>query len=83
MNDIHPKVTAAASGAGVGSAVIAIVVWILSLQGITVPTSIVDALGVIVAAVLAFIAGYMTPSPKGPVAAPVPPAVAEAQQNAN
>lgn len=75
MNPVHPKVTNSAIGAvvggvgggGIGQALGTVLVWILSLHGITVPSNVSDAFGIVfgglVAGATAFAAGWMTKSP--------------------
>lgn len=62
MNDsktINPKVTSATVGAGVGSALSTVVVWVLEASArIDVPGEVELALGVLLTAGLAFAAGW-------------------------
>jgi len=61
---IHPKVVAATGGSVGGGAVTIIVVWGLSLHGVSVPANVQEAFTVIFSAAIALIAGYMTASPE-------------------
>lgn len=55
----QPKVVAATVGAGVGSAVGEILVWIVEASAnIDVPSNVEFAIGVVFTAGLAFVAGY-------------------------
>lgn len=55
----QPKVVAATIGAGVGSAVGEIIVWIVEASAnIDVPSNVEFAVGVVLTAGLAFLAGY-------------------------
>lgn len=55
----QPKVVAATVGAGVGSAIATIVVWVVSVTtGLEVPEAVELAGGVVLTAGLAFIGGY-------------------------
>lgn len=56
---INPKVTYATGGAAVGSAVSTVAVWIVeATAGLDVPEQVELALGVILTAGLAFLAGW-------------------------
>lgn len=56
---INPKVTFAAGGAAVGSAVATVAVWAVeATAGIDVPQEVELALGVILTAGLAFVSGW-------------------------
>lgn len=58
-NRINPKVTAGAVGAGVGSALSTVAVWIVeAVAAIDVPDEVELALGVILTAGLAFASGW-------------------------
>lgn len=60
---INPKVTYATGGAAVGSAVSTVAVWVVeATAGIDVPEQVELALGVIIAAGLAFLAGWAKPA---------------------
>ena len=55
----QPKVVAATVGAGVGSAIGEIAVWIVEASAsIDVPTNVEFAIGVVLTAGLAFVGGY-------------------------
>lgn len=54
------KVAFAAIGAGVGPALVVLIVWLLSLAGVTMPLHVQAALGVILATLLSLAAGYQT-----------------------
>lgn len=55
----QPKVVAATVGAGVGSAVATIVVWIVNISAaVEVPEGVELALGIVLTAALAFVGGY-------------------------
>lgn len=57
--NVNPKVTYAAGGAAVGSAVSTIAVWIINATaGVTVPQEVELALGVVLTAGLAFVGGW-------------------------
>ena len=56
---VNPKVTYAAGGAAVGSAIATVAVWIVEATArLEVPSEVELALGVIVAAGLAFASGW-------------------------
>lgn len=60
---INPKVTAATGGAAVGSALSTVAVWIAEATiRIDVPDQVEFALGVILTAGLAFLAGWLKPN---------------------
>lgn len=63
MNDqqkINPKVTYATGGAAVGSAISTVAVWIVEASaGLDVPEQVELAIGVILTAGLAFLAGWV------------------------
>lgn len=55
----EPKVVAATVGAGVGSALATVVVWLTgAISGVVVPEAVELAVGVILTAALAFVGGY-------------------------
>lgn len=56
-----PKVLASTAGAGLGGALGTILVWLLSANGIEVPESVGAAFDTVLAVVVAFVAGYLTP----------------------
>lgn len=60
---IHPKVSATTLGGVVGAAVADLIVWGLSLHGVQIPTNVENDISIIAGAVIAFIAGWITPSP--------------------
>ena len=70
--NLHPKVISSVSGSVVGGAITTLIVWLLSLKGVTPPPDVTDALTVLFGAILAFAAGYLTPS--GDTSTPAPPA---------
>jgi hypothetical protein len=59
------KVMAATMGAGVGSALVVILVWLLQNAGIMLPDRVTDALSVVVTALLGFASGWVTPPGAG------------------
>lgn len=55
----QPKIVAATVGAGVGSALATVVVWVVgAVTAVAVPEAVELALGVILTAALAFVGGY-------------------------
>lgn len=59
-NKINPKVSYAAGGAAVGSAIATVAVWIVEASArIEVPSEVELAAGVIVASALAFASGWI------------------------
>lgn len=56
-----PKVWAATAGSGFGGAIGAVVVWALGQAGVSVPPEIGIAISTICSAIVAFVAGYLTP----------------------
>lgn len=62
----RPKVVAATVGAGVGSAVAEIIVWVTETAAhIDIPESVEFAVGVVITAGLAFVAGYWKSDNRG------------------
>lgn len=58
-NTPRPKVIAATAGAGVGSALATITVWIVNATtNVVVPEGVELALGIVLTAGLAFVGGY-------------------------
>ncbi len=55
---VHPKVSAATVGAGLGSSVADLIVWWLQLHGTMVPDKVGDA--------IAMVAGLYEPNPNEP-----------------
>lgn len=56
----QPKVISATVGAGLGSAIGEISVWIIEASaGIDVPANVEMAIGVVLTAALAFVSGYL------------------------
>jgi hypothetical protein len=66
-NGILNKVSLGSVGAGVGSALVVLIVWLLSLAGVDMPLYVQAALVVIVTALGSLIAGYLTPIAAGEV----------------
>jgi hypothetical protein len=61
------KVLVGAIGAGIGPALVVVVVWLLSLAGVIVPDNVQQALSIAVSAVLSAIAAYYTPIAPGEI----------------
>lgn len=61
------KVLTGAIGAGIGPALVVILVWLLSRAGVQLPDNVQNALNSIVGAVLAALAAYYTPLAPGEV----------------
>ena len=59
---IHPKVQAAAVGAGFAGAVTTIAVWIMESQGLDVPAEVAAAITTIISALVGFASGYQKPA---------------------
>jgi hypothetical protein len=66
-NGILNKVSLGSVGAGVGSALVILITWLLSLVGVVVPLDVQAALVVILAALGSLIAAYLTPIAPGEV----------------
>lgn len=59
--NVHPKVSAATTGAGIGYSLGLIIGWVLGLAHVSCPSEVSNALGIVLATVCTFIAGYFTP----------------------
>jgi hypothetical protein len=80
--NVHPKLAASVTGMGAGGALTVVVVWLLSLRGVTVPDDVAQALTILFGAGLAFVAGYITPSgePAGAIGTENPPQAPQGQK---
>lgn len=56
-----PKVLAGTAGSGLGGAVGSVVVWVLELNGVSVPAEIGIAISTACSMLVGFVAGYLTP----------------------